>query len=320
MEILPRPSSSQASRQEALELWMNDVRGTIWNDIRTYALIGLGAGTTGGASWGVRLGLDRCRWADTSMMTGLSLGAVLAFVPAIIGSVIISMLIENMAGDRFGLLAFFSIGTTSILAIFDLEFAVVALGAYADIAVILALMRLIRHVIVVAHIVREIPVVRARDRDRRLYRAAVRTLTGLAMVIGGSQRIWRSEEFFADMAIGNDPATGLGSQARLEYSAGLVIAAFRFRGRDLARLIGRTFDFAISWPFGELLVGIVAFVTARYYADQRGLDGLMDHAHDFIVIVGAACGLLKYARWQRSIRPCRHPAKKNRNSSGKHGR
>ncbi|RCG19132.1 hypothetical protein DQ384_38290 [Sphaerisporangium album] len=169
--------------------------------------------------------------------------------------------------------------------------AVAVAGMSLGIGVLIAAVSMISDVI---------QALRGVDVNRLSHTTAV-TLATLAVAIAGCHRAWRIEEFLADLL--RLDATGLdrsGTLIRLRHAAGLLVAAIRFRIRDLARPAMKLLDWLLVSPRTEWLIAAVTLLTCRYYYGQgRGWDGVMDSAEKIGAIAGSVASVLLWLRHRR---------------------
>ncbi|RCG16918.1 hypothetical protein DQ384_39940 [Sphaerisporangium album] len=170
--------------------------------------------------------------------------------------------------------------------------AVAVAGASLGIGVLIAAVTLAGDVI---------QALRGVDVHRHSHTVAV-TLATLAVAIAGRHRAWRIEEFLADL-LRPDATTGRarpGASARLRHAAGLLVAAIRFRIRDLAQPAVKLGDWFLESPRTEWLIAVITLLCGRYYYGQgRGWDGMMDSAEKIVAIAGSVASVLLWLRHRR---------------------
>jgi hypothetical protein len=122
-------------------------------------------------------------------------------------------------------------------------------------------------------------------------------LSKLAVAIGGRKRAWRSEEW----AAGSPP----GKWARIRHSAGLVVAAVRWRVGDLLHLLGRLLDWTLAEPRTEVLIVVATVCGAAYFWRTQGLAGLMGNFENVLATAVLTSGPGLWLRKHRGVPPAR---------------
>jgi hypothetical protein len=135
--------------------------------------------------------------------------------------------------------------------------------------------------------------------------AAARALTKLAVAVGGRKRAWRAAEWAADLATGGDPGSPPSTRARMRHSAGLVVAAVRWRVGDLLRRLGRMLDWTLAEPRTEVLVVVATLCTAGYFWRTQGLAGLMSNFENVLATAVLTSGPALWLRKHRAVPPAR---------------
>lgn len=156
--------------------------------------------------------------------------------------------------------------------------------------------------------------IRAMEADpRQAMRLLARSLTGMAVLIGGQARAWRSEEFLADLTRAGASGRSLSEWAQIRYSFGLVRGALALRVRDLCDPLVSLLDWSLAKPRTEKVAAVATIAVASYFFATKGIAGMLANLENIATAGGLVYGPGLWLRDRRSVPsvPARQNAKKS---------
>lgn len=140
---------------------------------------------------------------------------------------------------------------------------------------------------------------------RRRARISPQRLTSLAVLIAGRQRAGVSGEWRSHLA--GETGAGLSESRQVRAAAGFMLAAMRYRLRDLADLLWPPADAVLaSRELSNLAALIPTLYVSVLFIREGGLIGLADHLEDAAVVWGGGYALIRLGRWWRGVKPPKH--------------
>lgn len=139
-------------------------------------------------------------------------------------------------------------------------------------------------------------------KDRGPCRTLARKLTSLAVSIAGRKRTVMDGEWRAHLS--GETGNGLPGCRQVREAAGFLLAAVRYRLRDIAALAWRLTDAVLaSRGASSFVVLAAALSVAALFIWHGGLYELAGKLGNVAVVWAAACGLIRVGRQWRDVEP-----------------
>jgi hypothetical protein len=134
------------------------------------------------------------------------------------------------------------------------------------------------------------------------------SLTRFSALIAGGRRPHAAEEWQGNIAYSITEADDSKSTRQIfRYAIGLMIAAIRYRARDVADLIWRPIDVILaSRKLSNLTVTIPTLAAIMVVIYYSGVDGLVSNADNLAAIGGVFYGAIRAGRRWRGVKPAKH--------------
>jgi hypothetical protein len=147
---------------------------------------------------------------------------------------------------------------------------------------------------------------------RRRWNASTVSLLGnlarFSALIAGGQRPHVREEWQGNIVYSITAADGSQSTRHiLRYAIGLIIAAIRYRARDVADLIWRPIDVILaSRKLSNLAISIPLLAAVMIVVHRSGVEGLVSNADNLVAIGCVFYGAIRAGRRWRGVKPAKH--------------